>query len=129
MLSGVSVMIPSRFSSSDNGELAENSPAVIALCNSPYTGIRRIRCYLRNGVARLEGHLPTYHQKQLAQEIVRRTEGVDVVENYILVLCAKSRHSKVAKANDKQCFETSKLSCFCESMKGERNVWNTCTKA
>jgi osmotically-inducible protein OsmY len=85
MLSTVSVMKPPRFSSSDNVESAEYSPAVIALGNSSYTGIRRIRCSLRDGVARLEGRLATYHQKQLAQEIVRRTEGVDVVENYIVV--------------------------------------------
>ena len=65
--------------------LAEYSPAVIALCESPYAAIRRVRCYLHDGIARLEGRLPTFHQKQLAQEIIRRTVGVKRVDNRISV--------------------------------------------
>jgi hypothetical protein len=64
---------------------AEYPPAVIALCESNYRSIRRVRCYVRDGVARLEGLLPTFHQKQMAQEIVRRAKGVHRVDNRIVV--------------------------------------------
>ena len=82
---GTWVMEPLRYSQPDIDCLVEYSPAVIAICASPYAAIRRIRCYVLNGVARLEGRLPTYHQKQIAQEIVRRTPGVDMVDNRIVV--------------------------------------------
>jgi osmotically-inducible protein OsmY len=57
----------------------------MALRTSPYGSVRRVRCHLAGGVARLEGRLPTFHLKQAAQEAVRRVEGVKSVDNRIIV--------------------------------------------
>jgi hypothetical protein len=78
-------MEPPQFDKPVFEDAAEDSPAVTSLCESPYPDIRRVHCYLRDGIARLEGRLPTYHQKQLAQEIVRRAVGVHSVVNHIVV--------------------------------------------
>ena len=42
-----------------------------------------IRC--TNGVVVLEGHVDCFHQKQMAQELARRTADVQSVENRIVV--------------------------------------------
>jgi hypothetical protein len=78
-------MEPPQFDEPVFEDAAEYAPALISLCESPYPDIRRVRCYVRDGIARLEGRLPTYHQKQLAQEIVSRTAGVRGVQNHIVV--------------------------------------------
>jgi hypothetical protein len=78
-------MEPEQASEWDVDGLVEYSPAVIALSRSPYAGIRRVRCFVHDGVARLDGRLPSYHQKQLAQELVRRADGVEFVDNRIVV--------------------------------------------
>lgn len=83
-MSGSVLELPRRHETEFRGD-AEYSPAVIALCRSSHPAIRRVHCFVRDGVAQLEGRLPTFHQKQLAQEIVRHTEGVRRVENRIVV--------------------------------------------
>jgi hypothetical protein len=85
MFPAAPVMEPPGYDEPVFEDEAEYSPAVIALSESLYPDIRRVRCYVRDGVARLEGCVPTFHQKQLAQEIVRRTQGVKSVHNDIVV--------------------------------------------
>lgn len=42
-----------------------------------------IACHFRAGCLYLEGKLPSYYLKQLAQETIRSIEGIDRIENRI----------------------------------------------
>ncbi len=55
------------------------------LRQSPYRAVRGVSCEVRHGALVLRGHLPTFHQKQLAQEAVARVPGVSCVLNEIEV--------------------------------------------
>lgn len=59
--------------------------ARIRLQHSPYRAIRRIMCRFDDGVLTLEGHVPTFHYKQLAQTAVVGIDGVVRVVNQIEV--------------------------------------------
>ncbi len=37
----------------------------------------------------LRGHLGSYHQKQLAQELVRKIDGVQIIVNRLVVDCSE----------------------------------------
>jgi len=65
--------------------LATDLEVARALRASPYVSVRRVRCHLTSGIARLEGRLPTFHLKQAAQEAVRNVDGVKAVDNRIVV--------------------------------------------
>ncbi len=56
-----------------------------ALQNSPYWAIRRVRCQFHEGQLTLHGQVPTFYLLQVAQELVCRLPGVEVVENRIVV--------------------------------------------
>jgi osmotically-inducible protein OsmY len=56
------------------------------LRRSGYLALRDIACAVREGVACLQGRLPTYYLKQVAQAIVAEVDGVIVVSNQIEVL-------------------------------------------
>ena len=61
--------------------------ALIQSCfrESPYLALRNVVCDMNQGVAQLEGVLPSYYLKQLAQEIVMQHECVREVNNRIEV--------------------------------------------
>jgi hypothetical protein len=84
MLADVCLTEPPRQAASGRAP-RELSPATAALDDVSCLGIRRVSCLLQDGVATLEGRLPTFHLKQLAQERARRVEGVVRVDNRILV--------------------------------------------
>ena len=44
-----------------------------------------LRFELLHGILRLDGCLPSFFLKQLAQEAVRNVEGIDAIENCIIV--------------------------------------------
>jgi len=46
---------------------------------------RQITCEYEDGVLLLRGHLPSYYEKQMAQETLRALEGVDQIINKIEV--------------------------------------------
>ncbi len=46
---------------------------------------RQIRLEYREGIMFLRGHLPSFYQKQLAQEAVRNLDGVQQIVNEIEV--------------------------------------------
>lgn len=48
--------------------------------------VRDMFCEYRNGVLYLHGQLNTFYQKQMAQEVVRRMDGVATVVNQIEVV-------------------------------------------
>jgi osmotically-inducible protein OsmY len=55
------------------------------LRNDPHVNRRNVSCECEEGVLRLQGELPTFYAKQLAQEAVRGIKGVEGIINEIEV--------------------------------------------
>jgi osmotically-inducible protein OsmY len=68
-------------------ELAEKR-----LHSNPYSALKGVSCDCLDGVLFLRGCLPTYHLKQLAQEVVGGLEGVGRIDNQIRVLTPTPSH-------------------------------------
>ncbi|MEQ8846314.1 BON domain-containing protein [Botrimarina sp.] len=56
-----------------------------ALQSSPYVAGARVRVEAGEGRVRLHGDVGTFFEKQMAQEVVRRIDGVQQVENLLQV--------------------------------------------
>lgn len=56
-----------------------------AITTSPYLARRQLRFETDGGRVILKGVVKTYFQKQMAQEVVRRVEGVERVDNNLEV--------------------------------------------
>ncbi len=56
-----------------------------ALRNSPYLESQGLRIEAEQGAIRLHGQVGTFFEKQMAQETVRRLDGVQRVENLLEV--------------------------------------------
>jgi osmotically-inducible protein OsmY len=56
-----------------------------ALSRSPYLGPRAVRVEAVEGVIRLQGAVRSFFQKQMAQELIRRLDGVERIENHLQV--------------------------------------------
>lgn len=56
-----------------------------ALERSPHLNGRKLRFETEDGRVTLHGIVPTYYQKQMAQEALLRVEGVSKVENQLQV--------------------------------------------
>ena len=59
--------------------------AKVRLQHSQYRAIRWVTCRFDAGVLTLEGHVPTFHYKQLAQTAVADIDGVRRIINEIEV--------------------------------------------
>jgi osmotically-inducible protein OsmY len=59
---------------------------------SAYLALRDVSCTISDGVACLQGDLPTYYLKQVAQEIAGSIDGVRLVMNRIEVSRSATRH-------------------------------------
>ena len=59
--------------------------AMERLRESPYKAMRRVSCECKDGVLFLRGRLFSFHEKQVAQEVVAGVSGVTQVVNEILV--------------------------------------------
>ena len=57
----------------------------LALRKDPYTSGRNLRFDASQGRVVLRGVVGSYYQKQMAQEAVRRVEGVDEIANELEV--------------------------------------------
>ena len=55
------------------------------LSQSPYLTSRQLQIEAKNGNVRLAGTVGTFYQKQMAQELARRVDGVQNVENQLQV--------------------------------------------
>ena len=69
---------------------AINVPAIAEVATerlraSPYKVMRRVSCECKQGVLYLRGRLFSFHEKQVAQEVVAAVNGVTQVVNEILV--------------------------------------------
>lgn len=58
----------------------------VAIHTSPYFSGRKVQSATREGRVVLQGKVNTYFQKQMAQEIARRVEGVEQIENCLEVV-------------------------------------------
>lgn len=58
-------------------------PVTRALRRRSFSGLAKVSCELREGVAILHGRVSTFYRKQMAQEVVRRVDGVKSVVNHV----------------------------------------------
>ena len=78
--------------SSKQAQRAHRQPSAIAVAaeacfqESPYRTLRRISCKVEGDVLVLQGRLNTFFEKQMAQEMAARIEGVTQVVNQIEVI-------------------------------------------
>ena len=70
----------------DDGDLAARAES--GLRTSGYRSLRVISCESHEGRLVLRGRVPSYYLKQVAQEQVRRIEGVESIVNAVEV-CAR----------------------------------------
>lgn len=52
---------------------------------SAYMPLKRVRVEAADGSVRIHGRVGSYFEKQMAQEIVRRLDGVERIENLLEV--------------------------------------------
>jgi hypothetical protein len=88
-LAGAEPTTPDRTPPPGLRELAEGR-----LRDNPYLALRNVSCECRCGVLVLRGCLPSYHLKQVAQEAVARLDGVQAVDNQIVVVRPASRSGR-----------------------------------
>jgi osmotically-inducible protein OsmY len=56
-----------------------------ALTTSPYVPTRQVRVETADGRVVLKGNVKSFFQKQMAQEAVRRVDGVERIDNLLEV--------------------------------------------
>ncbi len=56
-----------------------------ALSKSPYLAPQQVQIEATDGNIRLEGTVSSFYQKQMAQELVRRIDGVETIINQLQV--------------------------------------------
>ena len=66
-------------------EPALNNLVDAALRRSPYFARRTVRVETESGRVVLRGTVGSYYHKQMAQEILRRVDGVDRIDNHLEV--------------------------------------------
>ena len=66
-----------------NGEVARTAEKRFRAC--PYVALRSIMCEFHEGVLVLRGQVTSYYLKQLAQEMVRTLDGVELIVNVVEV--------------------------------------------
>ena len=61
------------------------SQATAELHNSAYHAVRRVSCEVRDSTLTLRGRLPSFYLKQIAQTVVRRIDGIVMIDNEVEV--------------------------------------------
>jgi osmotically-inducible protein OsmY len=74
-------------------EVVTQRIAAARLRESPYSELRSLTCRFHRGVLSLQGSVPTYYLKQVAQTIVRQVAGVHRVDNQLQVLSSSEHPS------------------------------------
>ncbi len=75
-------------------EPREDDPASLVaarLRRSGYPFLRSVKCEVHSGVMVLSGSVPTFHLKQMAQELASHTPGVRQIENRLHVTSSMHR--------------------------------------
>ncbi|HEY4260133.1 MAG TPA: BON domain-containing protein [Schlesneria sp.] len=65
------------------------SAASAALHHTGYAQLRAVKLYCHHGRIVLQGRIPTYFLKQLAQEVVRHVPNVKEIDNDLRVVCSR----------------------------------------
>jgi osmotically-inducible protein OsmY len=68
-----------------DSDLALRDKVSHALLRDPYLARRDLRFESEQGKVKLTGIVHSYYQKQMAQELVRRVDGVSQIENALEV--------------------------------------------
>lgn len=55
------------------------------LTKNPYLSAKQFRIETADGLVRLQGTVGSFYQKQMAQELLRRVDGVQRIENHLQV--------------------------------------------
>lgn len=61
----------------------------VALSKSGYEQLRTLKTYCHHGKIVLQGRIPTYYLKQVAQELVRSVAEVKHIDNDLHVVCSR----------------------------------------
>lgn len=61
------------------------------LRDSSHLFLRHVRCDYDQGRLQLEGKVPSFYLKQLAQSIVQNVEGVERIDNRLTVVSSSGR--------------------------------------
>jgi osmotically-inducible protein OsmY len=75
-----------------NGSVVMESEGIIVnaglqrLRESPYSAVRRLSCEFTDGVLTLRGHVGSFFHKQVAQQSVTGLDGVDQINNQVVVM-------------------------------------------
>lgn len=56
-----------------------------ALETSPYVPDKKVKLEEQAGAVVLKGHVDSFFQKQMAQEVLRRVDGVESIQNQLVV--------------------------------------------
>ena len=56
------------------------------LLKSPYAELRGVSCEFHEGILTLQGCVPRYYLKQIAQNVVSRLDGVMGIDNQLTVV-------------------------------------------
>jgi osmotically-inducible protein OsmY len=67
-----------------NGRLIEEE-ADKRLQQSLYPELRRVLCNYRRGILTLYGVVSSFHVRQIAQELVQGLEGIEIIDNQLVV--------------------------------------------
>ena len=69
----------------------------VVMHDAPYPALRHISCVLDDGVLTLQGRVPSYYLKQIAQTLVRPLEGVRVIHNELDVGTTNAHPDRVVR--------------------------------
>src|SRR6266446_7369398 len=72
-----------------NGRLIEEE-ADKRLRQSLYPELRRVLCNYRHGIMTLYGVVSSFHVRQIAQELVQGLEGIEIIDNQLVVATKKA---------------------------------------
>lgn len=72
------------------GRTSTDAPDVAAIAQQrlrecPYPPLRRVMCRYRQGVLVMTGKVPTFYMKQMAQTLMRGLDGVEKIDNRLVV--------------------------------------------
>jgi len=70
------------------------------LRDSSHQAVRRLQCSYENGILALDGRLPSFYLKQVAQTLVSGLEGVERIQNRIDVVRPSGTSNHWADAPD-----------------------------
>jgi len=57
---------------------------------SLYPELKKIVCTFRHGILTLYGVVPSFHVRQIAQELIQGISGIEIIDNQLVVATKKS---------------------------------------